>query len=59
MSDYRVTWSGKLFVTVSALAVKEGDSAEEPVVNDGVCPKCGAPIDGDMLFCGECGQKLK
>ena len=23
------------------------------------CPKCGAAIDEDMLFCGECGEKLK
>ena len=59
LSDYRVTWSGKLFVTVSALAVKEGDSDEEPVINSGLCPNCGAIIDEEMLFCGECGQKLK
>lgn len=24
-----------------------------------VCPQCGAPIDDEMLFCGECGKKLK
>lgn len=24
-----------------------------------VCPKCGASIDDDMMFCGECGAKLK
>ena len=56
LTDYRVTWSGKLSVTVSALA--------EPCECEGVvvtkkCPKCGAPIDDEMLFCGECGEKLK
>lgn len=24
-----------------------------------VCPKCGAPIQADDIFCQECGQKLK
>lgn len=24
-----------------------------------VCPKCGSPIDEEMVFCGECGAKLK
>ena len=23
------------------------------------CPECGAEIDDEMLFCGECGKKLK
>lgn len=58
LSDYRVTWSGKLSVTVSALAV-DSKGRKEDVADIKVCPKCGAPIDDEMLFCGECGEKLK
>ena len=61
MTDYRVTWSGKLSVTVSALAetcdVSSPSSVQLPKAK--TCPRCGAPIEDDMLFCGECGEKLK
>jgi len=30
-----------------------------PVKDPKKCPKCGSPITDDMLFCGECGAKLK
>ena len=35
--------------------------APEPMVEEKpkVCPNCGSPIDDDMMFCGECGTKLK
>ena len=36
---------------------KKEPKVEEP--KQKVCPKCGAPIDDDMLFCGECGEKIK
>lgn len=56
--DYRVTWSGKLAVTVSALAV-EGQSGENLIEKHKACPECGAEIEKDMDFCPECGAKLK
>ena len=60
LSDMRVTWQGGLTVTVSALAVRGGGRvamvASAPAKQ---CPSCGAPIDDDMDFCGECGAKLK
>ena len=56
--DYRVTWSSKLAVTVSAIAANDGDGS--PVVQkEMICPQCGSPIDEEMLFCGVCGRKLK
>ena len=62
LNDYRVTWSGKLSVTVSALAINNNATEEETEIDitaNNFCPKCGSKIDADMLFCGECGQKLK
>ena len=60
LTDYRVTWSGRLYVTVSALAEEcseEESIKDKPIVKK--CPRCGAPVEDDMLFCGECGEKLK
>ena len=70
--DYRVTWSDKLSVTVSAIAQEGGEvvsSSKSPSKATGgketkpekphLCPKCGAEIEDDMMFCGECGEKLK
>ena len=65
LTEYRVVWFGNLSVTVSALAELGGDSRgvaqnalpSKPKAK--VCPRCGSPIDDDMLFCGECGEKLK
>lgn len=31
----------------------------EPAADKHCCPACGAPIDDDMIFCGECGTRLK
>ena len=70
LSDYRVTWSGGLAVTVSALACLGGDDGEDKpklelakkakeAPKQKLCPRCGAPVEDDMLFCGECGAKLK
>ena len=28
------------------------------VPKEKVCPNCHAPIDDEMIFCGECGTKL-
>lgn len=58
LTDYRVTWSGKLSVTVSALAELDGGEVKT-IKESKKCPRCGAPIDDEMLFCGECGAKLK
>ena len=74
INEYRVVQENVLSDTVSMVAVKEcceqndnsddekQEPKEEPKVEEPkhkVCPKCGAPIDDDMLFCGECGEKLK
>ena len=64
LRDYRVTWGGALSVTVSALAVKSNaESSQEESLKEKakpkVCPQCGAPIEAEMFFCGECGHKLK
>ena len=48
ITDYRVTWSGSLSVTVSALAQVEVRT----------CPKCGKEIKNNATFCGNCGEKL-
>lgn len=43
----------------------EPETAEAPEMQnekeatEGCCPGCGAKIDDDMLFCGECGARLK
>ena len=59
ISDYRVTWGGKLSVTISAIATVDEESLQTAKNSLRTCPKCGAPIDDSMLFCGECGEKLK
>jgi len=59
LSDYRVVWESKLSVTVSALATVNKEVANTIQSSEMVCPRCGAPIDDEMLFCGECGEKLK
>ena len=53
--DFRVTWTSPLTVTISGLAVKAEIGGDQPTT----CPKCGEPIDAEMIFCGNCGQKLK
>ena len=61
LTEYRVIWFGNLSVTVSAIAELDNSSKESstPSSQPKVCPRCGSPIDDDMLFCGECGEKLK
>ena len=54
LTDFRVTWTSPLSVTVSGLASK--DEADDSVTR---CPNCNEPINEDMMFCGNCGQKLK
>ena len=42
--------------------IESNDEKPEPKVVEEkplVCPKCGSPIEDDMMFCGECGAKLK
>lgn len=58
-SDYRVVWAGKLTVTVSAITTIDEEKSQPIAQGTGVCPNCGAQIDDDMLFCGECGFKLR
>ena len=59
ITDYRVVWQHKLAVTVSVLATVDEKMAKAVPQKNMTCPKCGAPIDDEMLFCGECGEKLK
>lgn len=35
------------------------ETQNEEKTTEGRCPGCGAKIDDDMLFCGECGARLK
>lgn len=35
------------------------ETQNEEKASKGYCPGCGAKIDDDMLFCGECGARLK
>ena len=51
------------FVDDTPVMMTVGGSASsaqsEPIIQKKVCPKCGADIDDEMLFCAECGEKLK
>ena len=49
----------KLTDVVSNFSVVAQDNTSVIKEQAQVCPKCGAPIDKEMLFCGECGEKLK
>ena len=46
------------FIRITDDQASAQSAAPAPQRQD-VCPQCGSPIDGDMLFCGECGRKLK
>lgn len=46
-SDYRVVWNG-LCVTVSVMATIDVDT----------CLECGAEIEKNASFCGNCGKKI-
>lgn len=43
----------------AAPAEKIESAGTESPVEKCQCPTCGAAIDNDMLFCGECGARLK
>ena len=46
-------------MVVASGGVSSASAPAEPVIQKKVCPKCGADIDDEMLFCAECGEKLK
>lgn len=37
----------------------ESEKVAEEKNKKPTCPNCGADVDDDMLFCGECGAKLR
>ena len=49
ISDFRTVWNTSLSCTVSAVVT----------IVSKKCPKCGAQIDDEMVFCGSCGEKVK
>lgn len=38
--------------------VSDEADEEENVIQEKICPSCGAKLEEDSLFCSECGMKI-